>query len=134
MIRTMRYSEPRRSPALFEAAVDERRPRPRIFPVHPCLAKVRISAYLLNSIEILELRSFHANPAGYIAELRTSVGIAAFSGLNFVQMRHCKGGTSPSNRTRYTGIQCLASSNRMTMAELQHAATTRLVADRSSIL
>ena len=35
------------------------------------------------------------NPAGYIAELGISVGILAPSGLYFVQMRHCKGGTSP---------------------------------------
>jgi hypothetical protein len=35
------------------------------------------------------------NPAGYIAELGTSVGSTAFAGMNFVQIRHCKGGTSP---------------------------------------
>lgn len=51
--------------------------------------------YLLNSIEILEVRSFHINPAGYIVELGISVGTPAFSGLNFVQIRHCKGGMSP---------------------------------------
>ena len=49
----------------------------------------------LNSMESLEARSFHINPAGYIPELGTSVGTAAFAGLNFVQIRHCKGGRSP---------------------------------------
>jgi hypothetical protein len=47
------------------------------------------------SIEILEVRSFHINPAGYIGELGASVGIAAFAGLYFVQIRHCTGGMSP---------------------------------------
>lgn len=35
------------------------------------------------------------NPAGYIVELGVSDGITAFSGLNFVQIRHCRGGMSP---------------------------------------
>jgi hypothetical protein len=51
--------------------------------------------YLLNSIESFDVRRFHMNPAGYIVELGISVGTTAFSGLNFVQIRHCKGGTSP---------------------------------------
>lgn len=92
------------------------------------------STYLLSSIAILEVRSFHINPAGYIAEPGTSVATAACSGLNFVQIRHCNGGMSPWKRARYMGTQCFASSNRMTMAELQQVATTRLVVDFSSIL
>ncbi len=51
--------------------------------------------YLPNSIESLEARSFHINPAGYISELGTSVGTTALSRLNFVQIRHCNGGMSP---------------------------------------
>ena len=90
--------------------------------------------YLLSSIESFDVRSFHINPAGYIVELGISVGTRAFSGLNFVQIRHCKGGTSSANRARYTGTQCFASSNRITMAELQQVATIRIVVDFSSIL
>lgn len=35
------------------------------------------------------------NPAGYIAELGTSVGISTFSAMNVVHIRHCSGGMSP---------------------------------------
>jgi hypothetical protein len=72
--------------------------------------------------------SFTINPRGYIAELGTSLGILPFAGLNFVQIRNCKGGTSPWNRARYTGTQCRASSNFITIAELQQLAKTRRVA------
>ena len=57
--------------------------------------KVGGFAYLPNSMEILDVRSFHINPAGYIVELGVSDGIRGFSGLNFVQIRHCRGGMSP---------------------------------------
>ena len=90
--------------------------------------------HLPSSIDIFEAKSFTINPTGYILELGISFGILAFSGLNFVQTRHCNGGMSPGNRPRNTGTQCLASSNCIIMAELQQVATTRLVVDFSSIL
>ena len=51
--------------------------------------------HLPSNIEIFEAKSFTINPTGYILELGISFGILAFSGLNFVQIRHCNGGMSP---------------------------------------
>ena len=53
-----------------------------------------LRGHLPKTIEIFELNSFHINPAGYIVEMGTSFGISALAGLNFVQIRHCKGDMS----------------------------------------
>jgi len=81
-----------------------------------------------SNIAILAVMSFTKSPKGYIAELGTLLGTLPFLGLNFVQIRNCKGGISPRNRARYTGTQCRASSNVITIAELQQLANTRSVA------
>jgi hypothetical protein len=87
-----------------------------------------------SNIAILAVASFAKSPNGYIAELGTSLGTLLFAGLNFVQMRNCKGGISPPTRARYTETQCRASSNFITIAELQQLANTRSVAVLSESL
>lgn len=52
----------------------------------------------------------------------------ANAGLNFVAMRICTGGGA-LNGTRYIETQNRESSNRITIAELQHVATARTVDD-----
>jgi hypothetical protein len=56
------------------------------------------------------------------------------SGLNFVQIRICKGGRPPRNRALYAETQKGPWSKLMNIAELQQVATTLFVTEFSLIL